>query len=121
MEDGAELEGPHAVGLVDTVLKKCSEGVIVDVMSASKTFSKSIMPKIYIYIQEKSDHESSYDNMVCSISVYYSGQVWKVNKSIIGFIRIAATRLQVVLVLERQIFIFLSIIAQFPSLPPIIN
>ena len=114
MEDGAELEGPHAVGLVDTVLKKCSEG-------ASKTFSKSIMPKIYIYIQEKSDHESSYDNMVCSISVYYSGQVWKVNKSIIGFIRIAATRLQVVLVLERQIFIFLSIIAQFPSLPPIIN
>ena len=115
MEDGAELEGPHAVGLVDTVLKKCSEGVIVDVMSASKTFSKSIMPKIYIYIQ------SSYDNMVRSISVYYSGQVWKVNKSIIGFIRIAATRLQVVLVLERQIFIFLSIIAQFPSLPPIIN
>ena len=69
----AESEVPGAVGLVDTVLKKCSEGVIVDVMSASKKFSKSIMPKIYK--KKLSDYESSYDNMVRSISVYYSGGV----------------------------------------------
>ena len=42
-----ETEVPGAVGIVNTALVKCSESILVDIMSADKKFNQSVMPNIY--------------------------------------------------------------------------
>ena len=53
---------PGAIGLVDTALSKCSPNVLVDVMSS-------------IYRKNLNTYESSNENMIRSISIYYSGAI----------------------------------------------
>jgi hypothetical protein len=69
----AEYVTPGAVGLLDAALAKCNSAILVDVLSSNKKFKKSVMPTIY----KKSlpDYEASDENMIRSISVYYSGGV----------------------------------------------
>ena len=69
--EGSEV--PGALGLVDTVLAKCNQSILVDVMSVNKKFNQSIMPSIYK--PKLMEFESSPENMVRSVSVYYSGGV----------------------------------------------
>lgn len=64
---------PGNVGLIDTSLVKCSNSLLVDVMSSSNKFKKSIMP--IIYKNNLCEYEASYENMERTISVYYSGGV----------------------------------------------
>lgn len=68
-----ESSVPGAVGLVDTALNKCSSNVLVNVMSANKKFTKHVMPSIY-KIDLKA-YESSEENMIRSVSVYYCGGI----------------------------------------------
>lgn len=68
-----ETEMPGAVGIVDTALVKCSKSISVDVMSADKKFNQSVMPNIYK--PKLTEFELSLENMVRSVSVYYSGGV----------------------------------------------
>ena len=67
-----ETEVPGAVGIIDTALVKCSKSILVDVMSADKS-NQSVMPNIYK--PKLTEFELSPENMVRSISVYYSGSV----------------------------------------------
>ncbi|CAB4042747.1 Hypothetical predicted protein [Paramuricea clavata] len=68
-----ESSVPGAVGLVDTALNKCSSNVLVDVMSANKKFTKHVMPSIYK--GNLKAYESSEENMIRSVSVYYCGGI----------------------------------------------
>ena len=38
---------PGAIGLLDTALDKCNQGLLVDVLSANKKFNKQVMPAVY--------------------------------------------------------------------------
>ena len=42
-----ETEVPGAIGIVDTALVKCSQSILVDVMSVNQKFNQSVMPSIY--------------------------------------------------------------------------
>ena len=66
-------EVPGALGLIDTALAKCNQSILVDVMSANRKFNKAVMPSIYKPKLVK--FESSPENMMRSVSVYYSGGV----------------------------------------------
>ena len=68
-----ETEVPGAIGTVDTALVKCSQSILVDVMSVNQKFNQSVMPSIYK--PKLAEFESSTENMVRSVSVYYSGGV----------------------------------------------
>lgn len=68
-----ETEVPGAVGIVNTALVKCSKSILVDIMSADKKFNQSVMPNIYK--PKLREFELSSENMVRSISVYYSGGI----------------------------------------------
>ncbi|CAB4021988.1 Hypothetical predicted protein [Paramuricea clavata] len=69
----SESSVPGAVALVDTALNKCSSNVLVDVMSANKKFTKHVMPSIYK--GNLKAYESSEENMIRSVSVYYCGGI----------------------------------------------
>ena len=69
----AETSKPGAVGLLDTALVKCSPAILVEGLSVSKKFKKSVMPTIFK--KALTDYEGSDENMVRSVSVYYSGGV----------------------------------------------
>ena len=62
-----------AIGLVDTAVSKCSPNVLVDVLSSKKEFNKNVFPTIYK--RHLSTYESSEENMIRSISIYYSGSI----------------------------------------------
>ena len=64
---------PGAIGLLDTALNKCNQGLLVDVLSANKKFNKQVMPAVYK--RNLSRYELSEENMLRSISVYYSGGI----------------------------------------------
>ena len=64
---------PGAVGLLDTALDKCNQGLLVDLLSANKKFNKHVMPAVYK--RNLSSYELSEENMLRSISVYYSGGI----------------------------------------------
>lgn len=68
-----ELSVPAAVGLIDTALVKCPKDVLVDVMSSSKRFTSSVMPSVHK--KSLKSYESSDENMIRSIAVYYSGGI----------------------------------------------
>ena len=71
---GKDESSAHAaMGLIDTALVRCPEGILVNAMSSSKKFSKSVMPKIYK--NKLKSYESSSENMVRSIAVHYSGGI----------------------------------------------
>ena len=60
------------VGLVDTILNRCSSKLLTEMLISSKK-AKQIAPKLY-----KSDlkkYESSNENMCRSVQVYYNGGV----------------------------------------------
>ena len=60
-----------AIGLVGTTVSKCSPNVLVDVLSSKKKFNENVFPTIYE--RHLSTYESSEENMIRSISIYYSG------------------------------------------------
>lgn len=62
-----------AIGLIDTAVNKCSPNVLVDVLSSKKKFNKNVFPSIYK--KHLSTYESSEENMIRSISIYYSGGI----------------------------------------------
>ena len=74
-------EGPNhsylagSVGIIDTILNKCSSGVLVDMLSTNKKFNSSVLPEIYKKKLLEYIYESSHENMIRSVSVYYSGGV----------------------------------------------
>lgn len=68
-----ELPAPGAIGLIDTALAKCSKDILVNSMSSSTTFISSVLP--CIYRKKLKSYESSVENMVRSIAVYYSGGI----------------------------------------------
>ena len=80
---------PGAVGLLDTALDKCNQGLLVDVLSANKKFNKHVMPAVYK--RNLSSYELSEENMLRSISVHYSGGIAG-KKCIEKFIEIVATK-----------------------------
>ena len=80
---------PGAVGLLDTALDKCNQGLLVDVLSANKKFNKHVMPAVYK--RNLNSYELSEENMLRSISVYYSGGIAG-EKSVKKFIEIVATK-----------------------------
>ncbi|CAB4011121.1 Hypothetical predicted protein, partial [Paramuricea clavata] len=85
-----ETEVPGAIGIVDTALVKCSQSILVDVMSVNQKFNQSVMPSFYK--PKLGEFESSTENMIRSVSVYYSGGVAG-KKSIGKYTKIPATRL----------------------------
>ena len=64
---------PGAIGLLDTALDKCNQGLLVDVLSANKKFNQQVMPAVYK--RNLSRYELSEENMLRSTSVYYSGGI----------------------------------------------
>lgn len=58
---------------VGTALAKCPKDVLVDAMSSSKKFTGSVMPSVYK--KSLKSYESSHENMIRSIAVYYSGGI----------------------------------------------
>lgn len=61
------------VGLCDTAVKKCSENVLINVLSTNVKIVKKVIPKI---LKKKiNDYEKSNDNITRSIAVYYSGGI----------------------------------------------
>ena len=70
---GPESQLPGSVGIIDTPLNKCNSGVFVDMLSTNEKFNSSVLSAIYK--KELLEYESSHENMICSVSVYYSGGV----------------------------------------------
>jgi hypothetical protein len=70
---GAESQLPGSVGIIDTMLEKCSHSVMVDMLSSNKKFNRTVLPAIYK--KKLVEYESSHENMIRSVSVYYSGGV----------------------------------------------
>ena len=68
-----ELSVPAEIGLIDTTLAKCSRDILVNSMSSSTKFISSVLP--CIYRNKLKSYESSVQNMVRSIAVYYSGGI----------------------------------------------
>jgi hypothetical protein len=68
-----ETEVLGAIGIVDTALVKCSQSISGNVMSVNQKFNQSVMPSIYK--PKLAEFESSTENMVRSVSVYYNGGV----------------------------------------------
>ena len=58
------------VGLVQTLDKKCSVDSVVDSLKSCKRFKSKVIPKVYK--QDLNIFESSTENMLRSIAVYYS-------------------------------------------------
>ena len=81
---------PGNVGLIDTSLVKCSNSLLVDVMSSSNKFKKSIMPIIYIRTIYVNRHHMK---IWSEVFRYIIVVVWRVNESIGEFIEIAAIKL----------------------------
>ena len=67
------FQNPGAIGLIDTVLHKCTNNQL-NVVSSSKKFCQQVVPAVYK--KNLSDFESSDDNMMRSISVYYSAGIF---------------------------------------------
>ena len=61
------------MGIIDTTLNKCSSGLLVDMLSTNKKFNSSVLPATYK--KKLLEYESSHENMIRSVSVYYSGEV----------------------------------------------
>jgi len=61
-----------SIGLIDTVLNRCSDRILTDVMCSSKR-SKKVAAKVYK--TDLKNYESSNENMCRSVSVYYSGGI----------------------------------------------
>ena len=70
---GPESQLPGSVGIIDTTLNKSSSGALVDMLSTNKKFNSSVLPAIYK--KKLLEYESSHENMIRSVSVYYSGGV----------------------------------------------
>lgn len=68
----SEDKRPGEIGLVDTVLKKC-DGEILSQEMARSSRVKKIIPKIQN--KDIASFEKTEDNLVRSVSVYYSGGV----------------------------------------------
>ena len=64
---------PGAIGLIDTALRKCSTNLLVDVMSSNKKINQHVFP--IMYKSHLSVYESLAENMMRSISTYYSGGI----------------------------------------------
>ena len=64
---------PGQVGLCDTAVKKCTENVLVKVLSTNDKIVTKVIPKIFK--KGVNDYEKSNDNMIRSMAVYYSGGV----------------------------------------------
>ena len=61
------------VGLLDTVNAKCTKKTLVEVLSSSKKFNKSVLPQLYK--ESLKDFEGSDVNMLRSVAVYYGGGI----------------------------------------------
>lgn len=61
------------VGLIDTVVAKCSKTTLGEVLSSSDKFKKSVMPRLYE--GPLKNFEASEENMTRSVSVYYDGGI----------------------------------------------
>ena len=61
---------PGTIGMLETLNKKCKEDDIVDGMKSCKTFTEKVFPRLYQ--EDLKKFESSTDNMLRSIAVYYS-------------------------------------------------
>ena len=57
------------VGLLDTVNAKCNKTTLVEVLSTSDKFKRSVLPQLYKVSLK--DFEGSEENMLRSVSVYY--------------------------------------------------
>jgi hypothetical protein len=75
---GPESQLPGSVGIIDTMLEKCSHSVLVDMVSSNKKFNRTVLPAIYK--KKLVEYESSHENIVCSVSVYYRGGVRNIEK-----------------------------------------
>jgi hypothetical protein len=70
---GVDCKRPAEVGLADATINKCSDSVLTEVFSNCPKITKKVIPKMYKPILH--EYESSEDNMIRSISVYYTGGV----------------------------------------------
>jgi hypothetical protein len=61
---------PGTIGMLETLNKKCKEDDIVDGMKSCKKFTEKVFPRLYQ--EDLKKFESSTDNMLRSIAVYYS-------------------------------------------------
>ena len=61
---------PGTIGLLETMEKKCKEDDIVEGMKKCKKLKEKVLPGIYK--EDLKEYESSDDNMLRSIAVYYS-------------------------------------------------
>ncbi len=59
---------PGQVGLCDTAVKKCTENVLVKVLSTNDKIVTKVIPKIFKKVVN--DYEKSNDNMIRSMAVY---------------------------------------------------
>ena len=64
---------PGEVGVCSTTVKKCSGKILVEVFSKSDKVTHGVIPKIYK--ESLNVYDSSDENMLRSIAVYYSGGV----------------------------------------------
>ena len=69
---GGEIKSAE-VGLINTVLSKCSKETLGEVLSSSDKFQKSVLPKLYK--GPLKNFEASEENMIRSVSVYYEGGI----------------------------------------------
>ena len=76
---GGSLTSPSSscraaeIGLIDTVVSRCSRDTLVEVLPTSKAITKHVMPKIYK--PDLKEYECSEDNMIRSIALYYGGGI----------------------------------------------
>ena len=86
---GGSLNSPSnscraaGIGLIDTVVSRCSRDKLVEVLATSRAITKHVMPKIYKPDLKK--YECSEDNMLRSIALCYGGGIMG-GKSIVKFI-----------------------------------
>ena len=65
-----ELLKPGTIGMLETLDKKCKEDDIVDGLRKCTKLNQKVFPRIYK--EAAKNYESSMDNMLRSIAVYYS-------------------------------------------------
>ena len=66
----SEMPKPGTIGMIETLNKKCKMDDIVDGVKRSKKLKEQVLPKVYK--EDLTRYESSSDNMLRSIAVYYS-------------------------------------------------
>ena len=70
---GVGSKSAEVGGLLDTVNAKCTKKTLVEVLSSSKKFNKSVLPRLYK--ESLKDFEGSDVNMLRSVAVYYGGGI----------------------------------------------